>query len=112
MYGAKALIAKQNFHSCTIFDENMVLIEFNQLKADFNKPIYTGFTILDLSKIMIYDFHYNYMKHNFGNNAYDIPLANKKVLGLMKNENNGKIMLEFIGLPLKLYAFKVQGIKK
>ena len=48
---------------------NMVLIELNQLKVHLKKPVYTSFIIFDISKIMIYDFHYNYMKHNFGNNA-------------------------------------------
>ena len=148
-YGAKALMVKPNFHNCAIFDENMVLTGFNRLKVHINKPIYTDFTILDLSKMMNYDFYYNYMKHNFRNNVkllytdtdsliydmtvlnlknyirrgiykfdtsnypsknvYNIPLANKKVLGLMKKENYGKIMLEFIGLQSKLYAFKEQG---
>jgi hypothetical protein len=127
------------------------------------KPIYLGMSILDLSKKLMYNFHYDYMKPKYGDKcellftdtdslcyeiatkdfykdiSKDIPKwfdtsnydkdhpsgiqvgANKKVLGMMKDEAGGKQIVGFVGLRSKLYAYKMdegdeekkcKGVKK
>jgi len=63
------LAAKPNYDHCTIFDENLVAIHMRKIKLKFNKPVYLGMCILDLSKTLMYDFHYNYIKAKYGDKA-------------------------------------------
>ena len=121
--------------------------EMGKIKVVMNKPVYLGQVILDLSKIVMYEFHYDYMRPKYNGNlklcymdtdslvyhiktedfyediAKDVnarfdksgyskedarPLSiglNKKVIGLMKDELGGKIMIEFVALRPKLYAY-------
>lgn len=60
------LIAKPNFKHRKIFDENLAAIHMNRTMILFNKPIYVGMCILEISKILIYYFHYNIMKPKHG----------------------------------------------
>jgi len=62
---ARKLIAKPNYNRCKIFDENLTAIHMNKIKIEYNKPIYLGFCILELSKTLMYDFHYNYIKNKY-----------------------------------------------
>ena len=55
------MIAKPNFHSRSVFSKNLIAIEMRKLEVKFNKPIYVGMCILDISKICLYEFHYEYM---------------------------------------------------
>ena len=58
---AEKLSAKPNFNHCNIFSEDLVAIHMKKTKLDFNKPVYLGMCILDLSKTKMYEFHYNYI---------------------------------------------------
>lgn len=71
-YGAKNLIASPNFHNRSIFDENLMAIELKKTELIFNKPIYVGMAVLDISKVCIYDFHYNYIIPKFSENRAKI----------------------------------------
>ena len=48
-----------------LFDKDYAAIHEIKPVLMLNKPIYVGFTVLELSKWMIYDFHYNFIKKNF-----------------------------------------------
>ena len=56
---ALKLVAKPNFQSVKIFDENLIAIHMKRESFTFDKPIYCGMSILELSKTLMYKFHYN-----------------------------------------------------
>jgi hypothetical protein len=59
------LIAKPNFESRAIFAENLAAIHMKKTKITFNKPIYIGMCIPDISKNCMYDFYYNTIKDKY-----------------------------------------------
>jgi hypothetical protein len=63
------LIAMPNFNRCVIFDDNLVAVHMNKTKIKYDKPIYLGMCILDISKTLMYDSHYNYIKKKYGDRA-------------------------------------------
>ena len=56
---------KPNFVSSKIFDKNFVAVHCSKTVLTLNKPIYVGFCILELSKLLMYQFHYNYVLKAF-----------------------------------------------
>ena len=66
----KKLVAKPNLKSPPkIFSENLVSVHLKKTSLLMNKPVYLGMCILDLSKTIMYDFHYNYIKPKYGDKA-------------------------------------------
>ena len=59
------LAAQPSFKQFKIFYENLAVVERAKVELTLNRPIYVGFAILDLSKTLMYDFHYNYIKQKY-----------------------------------------------
>ena len=58
-------ISKPSFVSQKIFSKNFVAIHEIKPVLTLNKPVYVGFSILDLSKLLMYEFHYKYIEGKF-----------------------------------------------
>ena len=63
---AKELVSKPTFERRKIFCVDLAAVHMKRTKIMFDKPIYVGFCILDLSKMLMYDFHYNYIVKKYG----------------------------------------------
>ena len=129
-------------------------IEIKKTRAKMNKPIYLGMSILEISKTLMYDFCYDYIKPKYQDKAklcqtdtdsfiiliktedfykdisnnvekwfdtsnYDendkklLPVGkNKKAIGLVKDKLGGKIMIGFVGLRAKTYAYLMDDVSE
>ncbi|CAG8784575.1 20733_t:CDS:2, partial [Dentiscutata erythropus] len=115
----KRLVADPSYKSHRILAENLVGISRHQTKARLSKPIFIGITVLDESKITMYNFYYNVMKKRYGDNVDDYKPdylvyqalrkekmgLNKKVPGKYKDESSGTAMWKFCGPRPKLYSY-------
>ena len=139
------LVSEPNYHTINYISVNLSIIEMRITKVKMNKPIYLGLSILEISKILMYEFWYDYMKPKYGDNVklcymdtdsfimnintedfykdiandvekrfdtsnyeVDRPLStakNKKVIGLMKGELEGRIITEFVTLRPDTYSY-------
>ena len=63
------LVSEPNYHTMKLIEENLSIIEMKKVKVTMNKPIYLGLCILEISKIIMYEFWYDYVKNKYGNKA-------------------------------------------
>ena len=61
--------SKPNFDRVTIFDEHLAAVHMKKTEVYFNKPIFVGQAILDISKTHMFDFHYNFIRDKYGDKA-------------------------------------------
>ena len=63
------LTSKPSYVSSKIFNENLVAVHKIKEALTLNRPVYVGICILDLSKTLMYDFHYNHIKNKYRDRA-------------------------------------------
>ena len=65
----KRLVSEPNYHSCKKFPDHLIAIEMKKIRVKMNKPLYLGMSILDISKILMYEFWYVYIIPKYGDRA-------------------------------------------
>ena len=114
-------VSKTNFISQKMFDKNFIAVHQIKSVLTLNKPIYVGFSILELSKLLMYKFHYDYVC-----NKYDAKLLFTYTENLVYEINSEDVykqrfkdreLFDFSGYPIdsKYYDStnkKVLGIVK
>ena len=63
------LVSEPNYHTINLILEDLSIIEMKKTKVKMNKPIYLGLSILEISKILMYEFWYDYMKPKHGSDV-------------------------------------------
>ena len=61
----KKAIAKPTCEYFIKINEDLAMVQFMRKKIIQNKPLYTGFVVLELSKVLMYDFHYNHIQRHY-----------------------------------------------
>ena len=63
------LVSEPNYHTINLISEDLSMIEMKKTKVKMNKPIYLGLSILEISKILMYEFWYDYIKPKYNDNV-------------------------------------------
>ena len=63
------LVSDPNYHTTKWFSGNLLAIEMKKIKVKMNKPVYLGLPILEISKTLMYEFWYDYIKPKYQDNA-------------------------------------------
>ena len=65
----RKLVSEPNYHTINLISENLSIIEMRRTKVKMNKPIYLGLSILEINKLLMYEFWYDYMKPKYDDNV-------------------------------------------
>ena len=118
----KKLSERPQCISFRIFSEHLAAVQSRKINCLINKPFYVGFSVLDISKVWMYRFHYEFIKPNFNQQAqllftdtdslmYEIDAGYKKVYGSFKSSNESKNggLFDFSSLPEEHACYNLEN---
>ena len=79
--------SKPSYMSHKIFDNNLVAVRKIKVALKLKKPAYIGMCILELSKILMYEFHYHYIKNKYHNKSKVLLTDNDSLLYKIKTKD-------------------------
>lgn len=94
----RKLTSRRNYHSFTIFNPNLIAVNLVKTEVEIKQPIYVGFTVLELSKKLMYEFHYNHIVNKYGEQARLLFTDTDSLVYHIYTEDIYKDMLEDIHL--------------
>ena len=81
------LVSEPNYHTTKYFSENLLAIEMKKTKVKMNKPVYLGMSILDISKTLMYEFWYDYIKPKYEDRAKLCYMDTDSIVIYIKTED-------------------------
>ena len=97
-------VSEPNYHTINLISEDLSIIEMKKTKVKMNKPIYLELPILEISKILMYEFWYDYMKPKYNVNAKLCYMGTDSFIMNIKTNYFYKIslMMSRIGLIIQI----------
>ena len=80
------LVSEPNYHIINLISEDLSIIEMKKTKVKMNKSIYLGLSILEINKILMHEFWYDYMKPKYDNNVKLCYMDTDSFIMNIKNE--------------------------
>ena len=81
------MVSEPIYHTTKFFTETLLTTEMRKTHILMNKPVYLGLTIIDLSKTVMYEFWYDYVKPKYGENAKLCYMDTDRFIVYLKTEN-------------------------
>ena len=81
------LVSEPNYHTTKFFTENVFAIEMRKTEILISKPVYLGLSISNLSKAVMYQFWYNYVKPKYGENTKICYMDTDRFIVLVNTEH-------------------------